>query len=229
VISDERSRVECREVSERIPWYINGTISEDERQRLDAHLLHCANCRNEIAQDRLVYEVMNVDSGVEHMPAASLKRLRARLDDVDAATTALPADLTAAEKPGRRPAHWQGLAAASIVVMAVTIGLLAADRWIQFRARTSAADYYTVTTPAPHAPGEMVRAVFSPTITLVEVQAILDEAGLRIVAGPTEAGVYSLAADSRRPVSSSLATLRANAKVRFAESIQSARGPDDSP
>ena len=51
-------------------------------------------------------------------------------------------------------------------------------------------------------PNEVIRAVFSPTITLVELQTMLDEAQLRIVSGPTEAGVYSLAANSRRPVSS---------------------------
>ncbi len=55
-------------------------------------------------------------------------------------------------------------------------------------------NYYTVTTPIPRAPNEVIRAVFSPHITLVELQAILDEAQLRIVSGPTEAGVYSLAA-----------------------------------
>ena len=47
----------------------------------------------------------------------------------------------------------------------------------------------------------MIRAVFSPTITLVELQTILDEAQLRIVSGPTEAGVYSLASTSTLPVS----------------------------
>ena len=219
--SDERIHIECREVSERIPWYINGTISEDERQQVDPHLLQCANCRDELNQDRLVYQGMNAEAAVEHLPAASLKRLQARLDAIDGA--AAPT-----EKPDR-PTQWQGLLAASIVVMAVAICLLAADRWIQFRARTSAANYYTVTTPEPHAPGELIRAVFSPTITLADVQTILDEAGLRIVSGPTEAEVYSLAANSSRPVSSSLATLRANAKVRFAESIQSSLGSADSP
>jgi hypothetical protein len=64
---------------------------------------------------------------------------------------------------------------------------------------------------------------------LVEVQSILDEAGLRIVSGPTEAGVYSLATNSRRSVSSSLGILRGNSKVRFAESIQSTVGSDDAP
>jgi hypothetical protein len=123
---------------------------------------------------------------------------------------------------------WQGLMAASVAVMALALSVLAADRWMQFRAH-AAPDYYTTTTSTAHAPDEVIRAVFSPTVTLVELQAILDEAGVRIISGPTEAGVYSLAAKSRRPVNSSLALLRANAKVRFAESTQPGPRPGDSP
>ena len=63
----------------------------------------------------------------------------------------------------------------------------------------------------------MVRAVFSPSITLVELQSILDEAQLKIVSGPTEAGVYSLASKSTLPPRSSLALLRRHPVVRFAE------------
>jgi hypothetical protein len=58
---------------------------------------------------------------------------------------------------------------------------------------------------------------------------VLDEAGLRIISGPTEAGVYALAANSRRPVSSSLAVLRGHAIVRFAESVQPNEGASDTP
>jgi anti-sigma factor RsiW len=222
---DDQRRSACREVSERIPWYLNGTIGEDERQRVDAHLKHCTSCRNELAQDRLVYRGMNADMAVEYMPAASLKRLQARLDAVEAE----PPGHVPAEKPERPPMRRQGLLVASIVVMAVAISILSVNQWLQFRALTAAPKYHTVTTPMPRAQGEVIRAVFSPTITLVDVQSILDEAGLRIVSGPTEAGVYSLAANSRRSVSSSLGILRGNAHVRFAESIQSAAGSDDVP
>jgi hypothetical protein len=52
------------------------------------------------------------------------------------------------------------------------------------------------------------------------LQAILDEAQLRIISGPTEAGVYSLAANSNRPVTVSLSLLRRHASVRFAESTR---------
>ena len=79
--------------------------------------------------------------------------------------------------------------------MAVAVALLAADRWEQIEARLTQPKYRTVTTSAPRPRGEVIRAVFSPTITLVELQTILDEAQLRIVSGPTEAGVYSLASN----------------------------------
>jgi Putative zinc-finger len=220
---------EHQEISALIPWYVNGTIGDHDRQRVDAHLLRCESCRSELALDLGVYQAMNVEPAVEYMPAASLKRLQARLDGMDGKAPEAPAAPPAPGKTVRRSMPWQGLIAASVALMAVAISLLATDRWLQYRARASAPDYYTVTTPVTHAPDEVIRAVFAPTITLDELQAILDEAQLRIVSGPTEAGVYSLAANSQRPVSSSLALLRGHAKVRFAESTQPSAGPSAVP
>jgi hypothetical protein len=221
------------EISPLIPWYVNGTIGERDRQRIDAHLLACENCRNAFAQEQLVYQAVAVETAVEYIPAASLKRLHARLDGItiEAPAAAVPAEL-AAHKPKaqvpRRSMPWAGLMAASLALMALALSLLAADRWFEYRARSATPNYYTVTSAAPRAPNEVIRAVFSPTITLVELQGILDAAQLSIISGPTEAGVYSLAANSRRPVSSSLASLRSHASVRFAESSQSV-GPGDTP
>ena len=227
---NHQSHVACQEVSALIPWYVNGTIGEHERQRVDAHVIQCAKCRNALAQDRCLYQSMTAETSVEYMPATSLKRLQARLDDIDAAARVEePADKPATPNPGRRAMPWQGLMAASVAVMALALSVLAADRWMEYRAHAAQPNYYTVTIPSLHAPGEVIRAVFLPTITLVELQDILDEAQLRIISGPTEAGVYSLAASSRQPVSSSLALLRGHAKVRFAESTQPSMGPGDTP
>jgi hypothetical protein len=221
---------EHREISALIPWYVNGSIGELERQRVDAHLLLCASCRDELAQDRRVYEGMTAGTAVEYMPAASLKRLQARLDHVDTADADAPVDVPATAKPRGGSLPWLGLIAASVAVMTVALSVLATDRWLQSRARGAAQpSYYTVTTPTTRAPDEVIRAVFAPTITLVELQGILDEAQLRIISGPTEAGVYSLAANSSRPVSSSLALLRAHAKVRFAEGTQPNIGAGNAP
>jgi hypothetical protein len=215
------------DISALIPWYVNGTIGERERRRVDAHLAQCAHCRDELTREQWVYRNMTTEAAVEYMPAVSLNRLQARLDDIDVAKLEhaedAVADAAVAAVPHRRLMPWQGLMAASVAVMAVALSLLAADRWVQYRARAAAPPaYYTVTKDVPRAPDEAIRAVFSPTITLSELQNILDEAQLRIVSGPTEAGVYSLAAKSRRPVSSSLALLRSHAQVRFAEGTTSA-------
>ncbi len=110
--------------------------------------------------------------------------------------------------------------AASVVMIALALGLVTADR--RLRAPSAPQNYFTVTSPAPRAPDAVIRAVFAPTITLVELQSLLDESQLRIVAGPTEAGVYSLAANSDRPVAVSLDLLRKHSTVRFAESTSSA-------
>jgi hypothetical protein len=226
---DPRGTTDHPEISELIPWYVNGTIGAADRQKLDAHFLICAACRDEWLEERRLYQAMSADSGIEYMPAASFKRLQARLDEDAHAAPEVPRLSHRAPARNRRM-PWQRLAAASIAVLAVSIGLVSADKWYRLRDRELPSDYHTVTTAVPRASNEVIRAVFSPTITLVELQAILEEAQLRIISGPTEAGVYSLAASSDRPVNTSLALLRRHAAVRFAESTQlgEPRAPGDS-
>jgi hypothetical protein len=104
--------------------------------------------------------------------------------------------------------------------------MMTANRWMDVHRSPTQDGYYTVTTPAHHPSGEVIRAVFAPTVTLVELNAILDESQLRIVSGPTEAGVYSLASTGPRPVADALAILRRHASVRFAEPTQYASTSD---
>lgn len=203
---------EHQDVSALLPWYVNETLGERDRERVDAHVGVCASCREDLDVQRRICAAIEARPALDYMPVASLKRLQARLD--------VQADL-AAPAPGRQQtAHrlpWRGWMAASIAALAVAVALLAADRWEQIEARLTQPKYRTVTTSAPRPRGEVIRAVFSPSITLVELQTILDEAQLRIVSGPTEAGVYSLASTSTLPVSASLALLREHSTVRFAE------------
>jgi Putative zinc-finger len=205
---------EHQEVSALIPWYVNDTLTDPERQRVDEHIGNCSVCRDDLAVHKRILEGINAQPALDYMPVASLKRLQARLDVAQAQAASPPA---APLEPSRSGAPWRGWMAASIAAMAVAIGLLAADRWVQFEVRERQPNYSTVTTAIPRPRGEVIRAVFAPSITLVELQAILDEAQLKIVSGPTEAGVYSLASNSTLTVRSSLALLRQHSTVRFAE------------
>jgi anti-sigma factor RsiW len=215
------------EISGLIPWYVNSSLSDEERLKVDAHVAGCAACCAELLAEQQIFERINGAPTVEYMPAASLKRLQARLDILPAPAPATDAAESAGIGGSRLPKR--GLKAASFAVMAISISLLLADRWVQFRAQQAAPNYRTVTNSPLRARDEVIRAVFAPTITLVEMQTILEKAQLRIVSGPTEAGVYSLAANSSRPVRASLALLRQNPAVRFAEQTREEPEASDKP
>jgi Putative zinc-finger len=208
----EENSVEHHEVCALIPWFVNHTLSEQQRQRVETHARQCAQCRDDLALQQRIFEGIDTSPALDYMPVASLKRLQARIDIMQSQA---PAPQSAAVQPSRSEAPWRGWMAASIATMAVAIGLLAADRWVQSDSHEP--NFRTVTNSLPRPPGEVIRAVFAPSITLVELQTILDEAQLKIVSGPTEAGVYSLASNSSLTVRSSLALLRQHSSVRFAE------------
>jgi hypothetical protein len=207
---------EHHEVSALIPWYINHTLEEGRRQHVDDHFKRCLPCRDDLAVQLRIYEGIHAQPALDYVPVASLKRLQARLDALPTETTQqrVPARL---EEQRHNGAPWRGWMAASLAAVAIAVGVLGADRWAEFEALLLPPNYRTVTLARPRPQGEVIRAVFAPTITLVELQTILDEAQLKIVSGPTEAGVYSLASNSTLAVRSSLARLRQHSTVRFAE------------
>ena len=207
-----------RSIADLVPWYLNGTLGDSERRRVDAHVRECSTCRDELAKERRIYEEMAIAPSVEYMPAPSLKRLQSAIDGQGDELTPSQAAVV------RRLPPWKALAAASIAIAAVAVAFLTANRWERLRAP----NYHTVTTSIAHPRDEVIRAVFAPTITLVDLQRILAEAQLRIISGPTEAGVYSLAATSHRAVGASLALLRNHPEVRFAESTRDP-SPRESP
>ena len=219
----ENSSAEHRDVGELLPWFVNGRLSEADRQRVDAHLRVCEACSAELAEQRRIYGVMSVDAGVERMPMAGLNRLRLRIESLEDAGRAPAAPDEAARSGAPSGSSWRqrrSAIAASIAMAA--IGALAALLWNQHERRIAPAHYYTVTTTAPQPADTAIRAVFAPTVTLSELQELLDDAHLKIVSGPTEAGVYSLAMSGSPSVVWSLRRLRGHEVVRFAEPVVTA-------
>lgn len=209
------SATEHQAISLLLPWYVNATLDATDKQRVEAHVARCSVCRADLALESRIYARLATDVVVDHIPAASLKRLQSRLDGLELGqSTRKPQGMAA--RPGRR---WLAAAAVLIAAAAGAIGFYV-SRASHLPSHGSPPAYYTVTDSEKRPSSEVIRAVFAPNITLVELQALLEEAQVKIVAGPTEAGVYSLAARSSRPVSLSLALLRAHQTVRFAEITQ---------
>jgi Putative zinc-finger len=228
MMSNQTLSSEHQEIFDLMPWYVNGTLADRERHRVDAHVRTCRSCRGELQREQRIHEAMAAEPGLEYIPAASFKRLQASLEGSLSPGSSSAADGIAAARTRvrHRLIHRSFRIAASVAAL----GLIAAG-WMHWRSGESTDAYHTVTASTPRPADEAVRAVFAPNITLAELQAILDEAQLRIVGGPTEAGVYSLAATSHRPLNSSLALLRRHSSVRFAErtGTDRAAGSGESP
>jgi anti-sigma factor RsiW len=217
------STAEHQHVWELLPWLVNGRLSEPDCRRVEAHLYACSACREEVAAQRAIYQVIAADTAIEQMPTAGLNKLRQRIDRAESAGAADSSlDRAPPATPSRphRARRWQPRAsaiAASVLAASATLAISAAVHWQTQRG--SEAKYYTVTTASAQHTGAVVRAVFAPTVTLSELQVLLDDAHLRIVAGPTEAGVYSLAMSGPQSIDWSLRRLRGHDTVRFAETI----------
>jgi len=217
------STAEHQDIWELLPWLVNGRLGEPDCRRVEAHLGVCSACREEVAAQRAIYQVIAADTAIEQMPMAGLNKLRQRIDRAESGVAAdSPSDRAppATRSRPRRASRWQPRAsaiAASVLAASATLAISAAIRWQAQRG--SEAQYYTVTSAASQHTGAVIRAVFAPTVTLSELQVLLDDAHLRIVAGPTEAGVYSLAMSGPQSIDWSLRRLRERDTVRFAETI----------
>jgi hypothetical protein len=89
------------------------------------------------------------------------------------------------------------------------------------------AEFTTLTRSQELAVGHYVRVVFSPELTFAEQQALLDDLELRIVAGPTDRGVYTLATENSMAVEErdiALTQLSKNPVVIFAQPVNQGTG-----
>lgn len=69
------------ELRELLPWYANGTLTGDERAKLEAHLARCGSCQRELAELRGLKEqiISSLESASEpsaELCARTIERIR---------------------------------------------------------------------------------------------------------------------------------------------------------
>jgi RNA polymerase sigma-70 factor, ECF subfamily len=190
---------------EQRDWLLQGLrrLSPAQRTSLELSYYHGYSCE-EIAQI--------MACGV---PAVKGRMLRAR----EKLRVSLPQLAV-----GHRDDRTRTTIAVNAALAAFATGALiwAAFSWMHRETPFSNAPYRTVTIAAPVIEDAVIHAVFAPTLTLRERSSLLERAGLRIVAGPTAAGVYTLAPVSPADpaaLETALQQLRAHPSVRLAEPI----------
>jgi predicted anti-sigma-YlaC factor YlaD len=192
-----------------LPWVVTGRLAQEDAARVDLHLRHCASCRQALEQERALAGAIAVEDTVAYAPAASLNAFMARLD----------AEPPVARTRTRGRLRERRLLLGAVAVQALVIAGLAALLFT----RSTPAEYTTLSRPVQADDGARLHVVFAPAATAPKIAALLTGAGVRVVDGPGESGVYTLAVRPGHDAGTALAKLRDDADVQFAAAI--AGGP----
>jgi len=203
----ETATDESDHAAEQRDWLVQGLrqLPRDQRTSLELAYYLGYSCE-EIAQI--------MDCGV---PAVKCRMLRAR-EKLRVSLPRLAGDVATART---RPVD---SLIAALAVVTVGLSIWGAASWMHGREKSWDAPYQTVTLPMAAEKGAVIRAVFARSLAVSERNALLERAGLKIVAGPTPEGVYSLApASAMDPpaIASALHQLQAYPGVSFAQPIAS--------
>jgi hypothetical protein len=163
----------------------------------------CIVCRLELKEQQRLHGAVRARRTVDVSAEAGFDRLDRELD--------------AENRVGRRPWRIRYATAAPFAVAAAAgIAVLAVLLWVTPLPERGATSYQTLSTsPADAA---LVDIVFADQTTAAEMQALLDDIGGEIVAGPSNLGRYNVRVDraAGTQVDEIVSTLAADPRVRFA-------------
>ncbi len=207
---DHDERIHQR-IWELLPWYVNGTVSGADRERVEDHLTGCRRCRDEAETCRRTAAAIKGLGDVAPSPhPVQLQRVLARIDRMENEEPFTPS----VRRFGMpRRAFRMLVAQAALIVLLV--GVLV---WRELRT-SSLPLYQTLSDSAPAPAGRMIRLrmMFSPKATEKEIRDLLLAVHGEITAGPSPMGAYTVEVTAADPVSVVLTRLRSDSLVTFAQ------------
>jgi hypothetical protein len=190
---------------ELLPWLVNGTLAQAEREAVEEHARACITCRRELKEQQHLYAALRSRRTADVSAEDGFARLDRELD----APTRLP-------PRGARIRY--ATAAPFAVAAAAGVALLAILLWFTPLPEPGEGRYSTLAT-APAGADALVDIVFADDTTAAEMQQLLDDIPGEIVAGPSRLGRYSVRVAGARAdaqVGDLLASLSTDPRVRFA-------------
>jgi len=212
---------------ELLPWHVNGSLSERERERVEEHLAVCSRCREEEGICRRTAAAVKSVGEVAPSPhPVQLQRMLARIEESEREERVRAAWWRRGE-PFRAlieatPGPLRGALVAQAAIVIMLVGVLV---WQELHVRPAVAAppavYHTLSDPAPAPqPSAGLRVMFAPQTSEREIRNLLLGIRGQITAGPSPLGVYTIEipADGDR-ANVVLARLRSEPQVAFAEPV----------
>lgn len=206
-----------------LPWYVNGTLPQRERERVEDHLEVCRRCQEEERVCRRTAEAVQGAGEVAPTPhPVQLQRVLARIDETERTERAsrwrLASPFRSLIEAAPRPLRSVLVAQAAIIILLAGVIV-----WQKLRSGPEGVPgpaVYRTLSDAPSARGPVLhlRVMFSPQATERQIRELLLDVRGEITGGPSPLGVYTVEVpagrDSLRAV---LARLRSEPQVMLAE------------
>lgn len=188
---------EDKHPEELLPWYVNNTLTEDERSGVEAHLKDCERCRNEVAYLKAVRSQVKAASEIKMYGELGLKRLMS--------------DIKKEAKTPRRFefSRWQSSIAIAATMIIILQGVILYHFWQQSE---------TITTlSGPMHKGVVLQINFSPNASEAQIRKLLQSVDGSIVDGPSAIGIYrvrlNLTTKNEERINERIAALRSHSDI----------------
>lgn len=205
MMAREPHRAAERQALELLPWYVNGTLADDERELVRRQLLSSLTCRMEFERLRRLRQAMQREDGETAATERAFERLMARI-------AASGKSRSPRLETSQQNLVWSPLARAALLLAFVS-GLV----WWWFPAPSTAPQSYaTLSATEPAETGiTRLRVAFAPGQSERSRQELLAEYRLTIVGEPTRDGLYTLALARDVDARSVVAALKADPRIAF--------------
>lgn len=178
-----RESMSHEQAVEFLPWLVNGSLDEQEKEAVLEHANACVICRRELNNLEQLRDSISRAAGASRIPEPDMRNINARIDALINRQNRGRELLSRLREIFDSP--WRiAFGAQSIVLLVLATVLL----WPEPRG----AEYATLTWTEYLPAGQYVRVVFSPELPQTELMSLLDEFELSIVDGPSNRGVYTL-------------------------------------
>ena len=200
------ARMDHDEAATLLPWYVNGTLTGTELERLEDHVGSCDECHADLVIARGMLKVINDQAAVPMVPRPNREKLFRSLDTLHG---------------GSDREKWLPRAAVAATLALVTAALL----YLGIPGTSTApSDYFTATSstsrPVVH---YVIQIEFEAVTTPAYRAALLDDLGAlestEMPGGDTVRAVLPLGAISVEDLDAAATLIRSRAGVRSVEVV----------
>lgn len=186
--------------AELLPWFVNETLSTEDRHTVEQHIESCPQCQQEITLLQKMRTHMK-EIRTESPGEFGLNRLLSSVRN-DRALTESPQ-----HPPTQRGQNWLAIAASLIIF--IQAGLLI-DTWYISKPM--------VPLSGPQEDGIVLQVSFAPTTTEAQIREVITAVHGRFIDGPSSLGIYRIRLDdtensSRARVDRTIQLLRKKTEI----------------